>query len=384
MLGLLLAANVNFAPAEANDGNSGRKIIVFQNGLSDLQKDEVIKKAGGEEIKNLNLVNAKAINVPSKAVLEKLNSNPLIARVDDDVVVEALAKPGSGSTQPSQVLPWGIDRIDAELVWPSGNTANPIKVAIVDTGISTGHPDLKDNIKGGINTINPTKSFNDDNGHGAHVAGIVAASNNSVGVVGAGSDIDLYGVKVLNRNGSGFLSDIIEGIEWSINNGMQVINMSLGTSSDVQSLHDAVALAKNAGVIVVAAAGNSGGPVIYPAAYPEVISVSATDQNNNIASWSSRGNEVDLAAPGVSIYSTYKGTSYKTLSGTSMAAPHVAGAAALVLNTPVGIYDANFNGKWDPDEVQTKLQDRAVDLGVAGFDSLYGWGLVNAYNAVQP
>jgi len=165
---------------------------------------------------------------------------------------------------------------------------------------------------------------------------------------------------------------------------MQVINMSLGTTSDVQSFHDAIIAAHNAGIVIVAAAGNTGGAVTYPAAYPEVIAVSATDQNDQIASWSSRGPEVDLAAPGVSIYSTYKGTDYATLSGTSMAAPHVTGVVALVLNTPVGSYDLNNNGKWDLDEVQKKLQDTAVNLGDPGFDNLYGWGLVNAYNAVQP
>ena len=188
----------------------------------------------------------------------------------------------------------------------------------------------------------------------------------------------------MNSAGSGYLSDVIEGIQWAVANRIQVVNMSLGTNSDIQSFHDAVTVAKNAGVVIVAAAGNSGGSVIFPAAYPETIAVSAIDQNNIIASWSSRGPEVDLAAPGVSIYSTYKGTGYATLSGTSMAAPHVAGSVALVLNTPVGGYDVNLNGKWDPNEVQKKLQDRAFDWGNTGFDNLYGWGLVNAYSAVQP
>ena len=194
---------------------------------------------------------------------------------------------------------------------------------------------------------------------------------------------NLYAIKVLNANGSGYLSDVIEGIQWATANNMQVINMSLGTGSNIQSMHDAVIAAKNFGVVVVAAAGNSGGSVLYPAAYPETIAVSATDQNDELAWFSSYGPEVDLAAPGVNIYSTYKGSNYATLSGTSMAAPHVAGAAALVLNTPVGTSDANSNGKWDPNEVQTKLQNTATDLGVLGFDSLFGHGLVNAYNAIQ-
>jgi subtilisin len=309
-------------------------------------------------------------------------------RVDDDAMVEALfkdegTKVNREASQPAEVLPWGIDRIDAELVWPLGNTADPIKVGIIDTGISNKHPDLFANIKGSVNTINPLKSWNDDNGHGSHVAGIVAALDNDIGVIGVGPKINLYAIKVLGANGSGYLSDVIEGIQWAIANNMQVINMSLGTTSDIQSFHDAVISAKNAGIVVVAAAGNSEGAVNFPAAYPEVIAVSATDQNNVIASWSSRGPEVDLSAPGVDIYSTYKGTGYATLSGTSMAAPHVAGTAALVLNTSVGAYDLNGNNKWDPDEVQKKLQDTTTDLGNSGFDNLYGWGLVNAFSAVQ-
>ncbi len=371
---LLFAVNLDFSSVKAKDLDSNRKIVVFKEGLSNSEKEAVIDVVGARKIKNLDLVKAAVINVPSKTVLEKLSSNPAVLRIDDDVIVEAAG----------QVLPWGVNQVDAELVWPLGNTANPIKVSIIDTGTSKNHPDLKNNVKGGVNTISPSKSFSDDNGHGNHVSGIVAAVNNSIGVVGVAHQADLYGVKVLNRYGSGFLSDVIEGIEWSINNGMQVINMSLTTSSDVQSFHDAVTAAKNAGVVVVAAAGNASGPVTFPAVYSEAIAVSATDSSNNIASFSNRGPEIDLAAPGVDILSTYKDSSYAIISETSMSAPHVAGVAALVLNTPVGTYDANLNGKWDPDEVQKKMQDRAVDLGAAGFDNLYGWGIVNAYNAVQP
>ncbi|KKU77101.1 MAG: hypothetical protein A2214_01395 [Candidatus Harrisonbacteria bacterium RIFOXYA1_FULL_48_8] len=377
---LFLVAQISISAAQTKNGD-GRKIVVFKNGLSDSQKDKIIERVGGVKFKNLDQIGAKAVRFSSRAAIEMLKTDPNVARVDDDVIVEAL---GKISAQPSQVLPWGVDRIDAELVWPSGNVADPVKVGIIDTGISSSHPDLAANVKGGVNTINPRRSWNDDNGHGSHVAGIVAALNNSIGVIGVGPATNLYAIKVLGASGSGYVSDVIEGIQWAVNNQIQVINMSLGSSSDVQSLHDAVVVAKNAGVVIVAATGNSGASVIFPAAYPEVIAVSATDQNNAIASWSSRGPEVDLAAPGVSIYSTYKGTGYATISGTSMAAPHVAGSVALVLGTPVGEYDANLSGMWDSDEVQKKLQDRSVDLGVTGPDDLYGWGLVNAYSATQP
>ena len=377
--------------SQAKDEPMARKIVVFKSGvLNEPAREALVKKFGGVKTKDLTLIDGKAVLLSPKAEAA-LARQAGVLRIDDDVVVEALIRGGIAAkpspTQPAEVLPWGVDRVDAELVWPSGNTANPIKVGIIDTGISNTHPDLLANVKGGVNTINPYKNWNDDNGHGSHVAGIVGAIDNTIGVIGVGPAIDLYAIKVLGASGSGYLSDVIEGIQWAITKKMQVINMSLGTASDIQSFHDAVIAAKNAGIVVVAAAGNSGGSVnesvIFPAAYPEAIAVSATDKNNVIASWSSRGPEVDLAAPGVSIYSAYKGTGYATLSGTSMAAPHVTGSAALVLNTPVGSYDTNTNGKWDPDEVQTKLQVAAKDLGATGFDILYGWGLVNAYNAVQ-
>jgi len=181
----------------------------------------------------------------------------------------------------------------------------------------------------------------------------------------------LYGVKALDRKGLGWLSDIIAGLEWSITNGMDVVNMSLGSSSGSQIMHDAVIAVYNAGIVQVAAAGNEGGPVGYPARYPETIAVSAVDDLDNIPYWSNYGPEVDLAAPGVDITSTYKGGDYRALNGTSMAAPHVAGCAALVLeNQPA----------YTPDQVLAVLAATADDIGLSTDEQ--GAGLVDAEEAV--
>ena len=189
----------------------------------------------------------------------------------------------------------------------------------------------------------------------------------------------------MERNGWGFLSDVIEGLEWSVTSGMQVVNMSLGTTSDVQSFHDAVIKVNQAGIVQVAAAGNDGSAVNFPSAYAEVIAVAAVGENSDgtlsAASFTSRGAEVDLSAPGVSVLSTYKGSSYTTLSGTSMATPHVAGAAALVLTTLPGTYDLNSNGRWDPVEVQSKLMATSENIGLD--PALFGSGFLRADQAVQ-
>lgn len=379
-IGLLVA--ISIIPLTGLGKYNPRKIVVYEDSfLNESAQNELLSRHGAIKLKHLDSINGAAVLLPHRAAEKALIKNNAIKRIDEDVEVFALSHKVSAQ---AQILPWGIDRVDAEKVWPLGNSADPVRVGIIDTGISKDHPDLKVNIKGGVNTINPRRSWNDDNGHGSHVAGIVAALNDTTGVVGVSPLADLYAIKVLGASGSGYLSDVIEGIDWAIARGMKVVNMSLGTSSDIPSFHDAVIRAQSSGVVVVAAAGNSGGAVLYPAAYLEAIAVSATDSNNDLASFSSRGPEVDLSAPGVSIYSTYRGTGYATLSGTSMAAPHVAGAAALVLNTTISSSsDLNLNGKWDPGEVQKKLQDTAFDLGATGFDTLYGWGLVNAYNAVQ-
>jgi subtilisin/minor extracellular protease Epr len=188
-------------------------------------------------------------------------------------------------------------------------------VAILDTGIDYEHSDLNDNYIGGYDFANNDLEPMDDNGHGTHCAGIVAAEDNEGGVVGVAPEADLYAVKVLDSVGNGYMMD--------------VISMSFGSNLGSTSLETACDNAYSSGVLVVAAAGNDGNPsgegdnVDYPARCDSVIAVAATDSNDNRAIWSSTGPDVELAAPGVSIYSTYLGGGYATMSGTSMACPHV-------------------------------------------------------------
>lgn len=397
LVSVLVTGFFGFVSAEADETNlPQRKIVVFKDGVSDVEKGKILSAARGVKVRKMRHGGAFVAYVNNAAEIKLLKQSKVL-RVEDDVAVAALASASASkgkpsASQPAQVLPWGIDRIDADRVWDLGEAGSGINVGIIDTGISTSHPDLANNIKGGVSEVAYTSSWNDDNGHGSHVAGIVAAQNNTIGVVGGVHTANLYAIKVLDRNGSGYLSDVIDGIDWAIAWEMQVINLSLGTTTDVQSLHDAVIRAHNAGVVVVAAAGNSGGSVSYPAAYPEAIAVAATDFSNSAPYWSSRGPEVDLAAPGKDIYSTYKGIKYATLSGTSMAAPHVAAAVAVVLKRAtdttrdadgicISEFDVNCNEAWDPKEVQAKLEAAAGDLGIEGRDDVYGHGLVDAFAA---
>ncbi len=255
---LTIGGQVAAAPNATNGQN--RKIIVFQERVSQAAQDEILDRAGAAKIKHLGLVNA-AVAMVTPASERALSARAEVLRIEDDAVATILGKPeNTGKApppQPAEVLPWGIDRIDAELAW-SVSSGVGVKVAVIDTGIDLTHPDLATNIKGGINTISPLKSPNDDNGHGTHVAGTIAGIDNGIGVIGVAPGASLYAVKVLGKSGSGWISDIIEGIDWCIANDIDVINMSLGSSSDVQSFHDAIIAAYNSGIVIVAAAGNSG------------------------------------------------------------------------------------------------------------------------------
>jgi subtilisin len=360
-------------PAMAQSNGAERKIVVFQDWYGDAAAQAALLRAhGAQPIEALGLVKGMAAMLPP-GVEKQLAARPEVRRVDVDAEVRALAsiraKGGRhNAVQPAQQRPWGVDRIDAEWAWDTSRGAG-VNVAVIDTGIDATHPDLADNVAGGANFVRKvwwqgpdSSKWADDNGHGTHVAGIIAAEDNDIGVVGVAPEASLYAVKVLAKNGSGYISDIILGIEWAVDNGMDVANMSLGTNTDVQSFHDACDDAADAGLILVAAAGNDGGAVDYPGAYSSVIAVAATDISDQRASWSSVGPQVLLAAPGVSVLSTWKGGGYATASGTSMAAPHVTGTIALNLSAD--------------------LTASADDLPPTGRDNYTGYGLVDAGEAV--
>ncbi|MDO8579027.1 MAG: S8 family peptidase [Dehalococcoidales bacterium] len=369
--------------SNSSAGGQGRYIVIFNTGVTEAAKGALVTQFGGVVEEPIALLgNANVVLLPPPAVQALLQTGKVL-RAEEDAVVNAIAKPAPAlAQQPVETIPWGVERINANVVWPSYNGSG-VNVAIIDTGIDKDHPDLT--VAGGQNfvtirgKVDPNK-WDDDNGHGTHVAGIVAAQDNNIGVVGVAPGASLYAVKVLDRRGSGYVSWIINGIDWAIDNGIRVINMSLGTTSDSQSLHVACDLAKEAGIVIVAAAGNSGDTdqdddVNYPARYSSVIAVAATDKNDVRAYWSSDGAEVAVAAPGVNINSTYKGGGYAVLSGTSMASPHVAGTAALILAA---------NPSLSLDDVKARLVATAHDLGATGWDTYYGAGLIDAYAAAAP
>lgn len=347
-------------------------IVVFKDNTTQAEKDQVGKALGLSWISDLTLINGKSVRIPA-AKIEALKKNPNVLFVDEDVVVKILGKPVVPPTpSPAEVIPWGIRAINADQTTYYGNG---IKVGILDTGIDSSHPDLKDNVKGGKNFINPRKSAMDDNGHGTHVAGTVAAIDNEIGVIGVGTQIRLYSLKALDATGSGNVSNIIAALDWAIANHLDVVNMSLGTNTDSTIFKTAIKKAADSGLIMVAAAGNDGADVDYPAAYDGVMAVAAVDSSTTIAYFSSPGAQVDISAPGVAVLSTIPGGKYATYSGTSMAAPHVTGTVALVIQAhranglPTGYVD-----------IRNSITSNATPLGAA---NNYGAGLVNVLEAVK-
>jgi subtilisin family serine protease len=377
---------------------ASQKIVMLKADKAITASREELSKLGGEIIKELPLINAVVVQFPDYIKDSQLYTLSFVDKVEDDKYIKWIEETSFNSNplpsaesiiesvnsgdylfdlpaprisdEEKKEIPWGVSRVNAYNAW-NYTQGDGVKVGVIDTGIDYNHPDLKPNYAGGYNIVKQNNDPMDDHGHGTHVAGTIAAVRDLKGVVGVAPKVKLYAVKVLDSNGSGQYSWIIDGIQWAVNNKMNVINMSLGGPSGSDALKAAIDAAYKAGVVIVCAAGNDSGPVNYPAKYDSAIAVSASDSSDKLASFSSRGAEIDFIAPGVSIYSTYKGGVYKTLSGTSMASPHMAGLAALVVGY----------GIKEPAKVVEVLKKSASSLGLKPEEE--GYGLVDAAKIPQ-
>jgi len=334
------------------------------------------EKAASSVVRRFESIDAITLELPEQAV-ENLENNPNVRYVEENGTMQALA----------ETTPWGVDRVDADVATSNGDTGSGADVAIIDTGIDSDHPDAEHALgtgkafvncgSGGFfgcvfsgNSNSCNENWDDDNDHGTHCAGIAAGVDDTDGVVGVGPDVTLHAVKVLDCSGGGSYSDIAAGIEWTANQGYDVGSMSLGGDAS-STVKDAVEYAANNGVTLVAAAGNDGACtdcVGYPAAYPEVIAVSSTNCSDDLSSFSSQGPEVEIAAPGTDVYSTVP-SGYATLSGTSMACPHVAGAA--------GVLAAQGNSR---SQIRSALKNNAESIGLSSNES--GAGLLDVAAAL--
>lgn len=404
---VLLLVGVLPGVLEAAPPERVRVIISVNDDFS----EKVISARGGRILSSSDIFHIVIAEVPEGA-LAGLKRAPGVVSVEPDLTVEMAKKPSSPPgkdknppQQPPQQTPWGITRIGATTAWSTtdGSTGDGvIEVAILDTGIDPDHPDLASNLVWGVSVLRgristSVKDYNDRNGHGTHVAGTVAALNNNIGVVGAAPGVEIYAIRVLDARGSGTYSDLILGIEQALlgpdgvldsdgdgviagdpdDDAAEVISMSLSGPSDLSSLHSAIATAYGYGVVIVAASGNEGSSTPgYPAAYPEVIAVGATDLSDGVPSWSNRG--VELTAPGVEILSTYPDDTYSVMSGTSMATPHVSGAVALLQ----AAYFSKYGSVLAPPAARDILHQTADDRGSSGYDTVYGYGIVRADRAV--
>lgn len=369
----------------------------------------------GEELEIVKENNKRGLSVvhsdrfSTQELIERFLALPTVEYAHENVIFRAQA----------QVVPWGVNNsngVKARSVHTTdGYTGDGVVVAVIDTGVDRDHPDLDDNLwqapsntcsVAGSTKTNCSKNgwdfvgYNgsatndnnpeDDNGHGTHVSGTIAAEDNSTGVVGVAPDAEIMAIKVLGSDGSGSYLDVVSGIDFAIDNGADVINLSLGainTGVVLKDLQDAIDDAETAGITVVAAAGNfSTNAQFSPAAFDTVLSVGAVQEtsglNNPDANYGTRFayfsnyGKNNVVAPGMRINSTtFNGsTSGDTYNGTSMASPHVAGVAALMLEK---------NSSLSPAKIRYILEETATDLGDTGKDEFYGAGRVNAVAAID-
>jgi len=370
-----------FAAAQSGGGREARILVGFKEppstqALSSLRRAvesflDPLPEWEGPQLLLPNVARIILPDVPDVAGLQDaLRALPNASFVEEDGKVQLFQEPND----PRYSGQWHLPSISAPQAWDVTTGSNQVTIAVIDTGVDYNHPDLAGKTVDGYNWVDKSNDPMDDHGHGTHVAGIAAAvGNNGTGVAGVDWKARIMPLKVLDSQGFGYDSDVAAAIRYAADNGAEVINMSLGSPDYSYTLEEACNYAHNQGVTIVAASGNEGASVGYPAACDHVIAVGALDSNDSLAYFSNRGPQLDLTAPGVNILSTVRNGSYQKMSGTSMASPVVAGCASLVLAS---------HPAYTPTQVEAVLENGASDLGSPGFDNDFGNGKVNAYAAV--
>jgi subtilisin family serine protease len=396
-------------PPPAGGFVAGRILVKFKPGVGGLNAQRTLTAQSLTVAGAIPSIDVLKVSVKPGQELEQiaaLRSNPNVLYAEPDYIARAQPTIPNDFYYGDQ---WGLSKIDAPTAWDITTGTSDVIIAIVDTGIDLTHPDLScagklwvnpgeipansldddgngkvDDVQG-WNFANYNNNPDDDNGHGTHVAGIAAAcSDNSIGVAGLAGGATLMPVKVLDSNGSGYYSDVADGIIYAVNNGAKVVNLSLGGLSNDYTLAGAVQYAYGHGALVAAAAGNCAqdgyqcsnlyNPVMYPAAYTTVMAVAATDSSDDWANFSEYLPYVSVAAPGVVISSTIREGGYGAMTGTSMATPHVSGLAALLWS---------FAPSLTVDQVRSTIESTSDDLGAPGKDDYFGWGRINAGRALR-
>ncbi|WP_054949796.1 S8 family peptidase [Numidum massiliense] len=346
------------------------KFVVHPN---EAQMAKIAREIDGKLVKNTGTLCVFASkNTSATDMIRYFNQDDNVAYVEPHYILMK-QQPNDELYKPYQ---WNLPAIQAEGGWQFTRGADFVKIAIIDTGVELDHPDLAHRLTRGYNAVADNDHANDDNGHGTHVAGIIASeTNNRRGTAGITWRNRIMPVKAMNADGYGGSFDIARAIIWATDNGADIINMSLGNYQSAAVIKDAIDYAFANDVVVIAASGNdSTDQPSYPAAYPEVLSVSAVDWDGKRADFSNFGKYVDVAAPGVDIPSTYLGKHYAMLSGTSMAAPHVTALAGLI---------RSLNPQLTNTEVMAIIKSTTRDFGAAGIDVYFGRGIIDIGQALK-
>ena len=359
LLGLLFVVVLLFPFKVNGEELTERVIISFQDEI-----DQELLKDPSIEIHHIfEEYDAVSVTIPT-SMKDNLKAHSSIRFIEEDPEVKTT----------SQMVSWGYQTLAVEKAVHAGLTGKGVRIGILDTGVRLDHPDL--HLSGGASFVQGITSPNDDNGHGTHVAGIIAAKNNEIGSVGVAPDAQIYGVKVLDSNGEGNQSDVVAGINWALEQDLDIINLSITSPSGSLLLEETLQKAYDHGMLIIAASGNFPSSlnekidVLYPARYPTVIAVGSVNEDLVLSPFSYYGSDLEFVAPGEKIYSTINGSgneAYGYSTGTSMAAPFVTGMAAL--------YKQSYP-ELSPTALRTYMQKSALDLGDKGKDSKYGYGLV--------